>query len=397
MLTIMTTHPIQYQIPIWQALAADGRVPFEVWYLTNFGVEVSRDREFGEDFRWDIDTLSGYPHRFLASGPGAVPSDFRKCRVTENLRDRLSQSGAKAVWIQGWQVLGYWQAAWAAKAVGAELWLRAESNDLAATPYWKRMIKRPVLGQLFSRVDRFLCIGSANRRLYRAYGVPDDRLLAAPYAVDNDRFARQASALRGDRAGIRREWGIADDAFCVLFCGKFIAKKRPLDLVKAAQILGKGGRLPNVHLLFAGAGELEDELRGACDVAYDRAAQDSDGRNGAKRPRATFTGFLNQTEISRAYVAADCLVLPSDHGETWGLVVNEAMASGLPCTVSRACGCSEDIVEGGLSFSVGDVGALADRLEVLYRRSVSREQRPLPTVADTVRAVVAAYDGASRH
>ena len=45
MVAILTTHPIQYQVPLWQALARDGRVPFEVWYLTNHGAEISRDRE----------------------------------------------------------------------------------------------------------------------------------------------------------------------------------------------------------------------------------------------------------------------------------------------------------------------------------------------------------------
>ena len=78
--------------------------------------------------------------------------------------------------------------------------------------------------------------------------------------------------------------------------------------------------------------------------------------------KATFAGFLNQTEISKAYVAADCLALPSDHGETWGLVVNEALASGLPCVASKACGCTEDLlrpIDPRLSFRLGDIDDLA--------------------------------------
>ena len=78
-------------------------------------------------------------------------------------------------------------------------------------------------------------------------------------------------------------------------------------------------------------------------------------------PTASFVGFLNQSEISRAYVAADCLVLPSDAGETWGLVVNEAMASGLPCVVSNGCGCVEDLIapiRPDLCYPLGDITAL---------------------------------------
>src|ERR1700675_1846715 len=86
MLAILTTHPIQYQVPLWQALARDGRVPFEVWYLTDHGTRPSRDREFGQTFAWDIDTLAGYPHRFLAAAEGSTPSAFLKCCLHERLR-----------------------------------------------------------------------------------------------------------------------------------------------------------------------------------------------------------------------------------------------------------------------------------------------------------------------
>lgn len=392
LLIIVTTHPIQYQTPIWQALARDGRVPFEVWYLTRFGVEASHDREFGATFRWDIDTLGGYPRRFLQTAPGAVPTDFRRCRVTESLCKRLAQIGAKAVWIQGWQVAGYWQAAWAAEAVGAELWLRAESNDLQPTPRWKRLVKRLVLGYLFSKVDRFLCIGTANRRLYLSYGVPEARLVAAPYAVDNERFATQAAALRPCRAELRRQWGIAEDAFCVLFCGKLVGKKRPLDLVAAARRLQADGRIPEIHLLFAGAGELGGKLRASCNVVYDSEMQDeATSTERGELPRASFAGFLNQTEISRAYVAADCLVLPSDHGETWGLVVNEAMVSGLPCIVSDACGCAEDLVRKEWSFPIGNVEALVSALANFWHRRPEMPARPLPVVQDTVSTILDAY------
>jgi glycosyltransferase involved in cell wall biosynthesis len=363
-LVIISTHPIQYQVPLWQAIARDGRVPFEVWYMTHHAATLSRDREFGKDFAWDIDMLQGYPSRLLPVVADAAPTSFLGCRFAEPLAPMLAKAGARAVWIQGWQVLGYWQAALHAKRAGCELWLRGESNNLAPIAWWKRPIKRLALGWLFSRVDRFLCVGESNARLYRAYRVPDWRLSRAPYAVDNERFRAQAERLRPNRGRLRSEWGIADDAFCVLFCGKFVPKKRPFTLVEAANRVGPTAA--PLHLLFAGSGELGDELRRSCQVVFDAEAGGMQ-RGDAVGPRATFAGFLNQTEISRAYVAADCLLLPSDFGETWGLVANEAMASGLPCIISDRCGCAADL--GGLAanqvFPFGNVAAMCQAISRL--------------------------------
>ena len=399
MLAILTTHPIQYQVPIWQALAKEGRVPFEVWYLTNHGIEPSPDREFGKTFSWDIDMLSGYPHRFIETAEGASPIAVWKCRLRERLRERLRQSGVRALWIQGWQVAAYWQAVREAEAASTEVWLRGESNDLAPAPMWKRPLKRLALGQLFSRVHRFFYIGAANKRLYESFRVPEARLYSAPYAVDNQRFAQQAAALRSQRMELRRRWGIRDDAYCVLFCGKFIPKKRPMDLVEAARMLRVDGRLPNIHLLFVGSGELDVPLRQVCDVIHEAEQQSLPIRlspallsaANCSRPPASLAGFLNQTEVSRAYVAADCLVLPSDHGETWGLVVNEALASGLPCLVSDACGCAEDLAGDQFSFPMGDSGALAAKINRFRREKLDGSPRRLPSIDDSIVAISRAY------
>src|SRR6185295_14737893 len=132
----------------------------------------------------------------IETAAGASPTAFWKCRLRGSFVQRLREAGASAVWIQGWQVAAYWQAARDAKKAGAELWLRGESNGLAPVPLWKRALKRVLLIRLFGRGDRFLCIGTANRRLYEKFGVPATRLFSAPYAVDNDRFARQAEAIR---------------------------------------------------------------------------------------------------------------------------------------------------------------------------------------------------------
>src|SRR6266576_1812573 len=252
MLAILTTHPIQYQVPLWQRLAADGRVPFEVWYLSEHATRLSRDVEFGKEFAWDIDMMKGYPYRILKTPAGATPNTFWRSRITESLPNLFAETETKVLWVNGWQVAAYWQAVWSAHRASIQVWLRGESNALRqecskrsedrdqrsegnkptsdlrllTSGAARQAAKRVLLGQLFKRVDHFLCIGSANRELYRSYGIPESKLHMAMYAVDNERFAAQAAALKDQRSVVRSQWSIPEDAYCVLFCGKFIPKKR---------------------------------------------------------------------------------------------------------------------------------------------------------------------------
>lgn len=346
MLAIVTSHPIQYQAPLWRELAQAG-INFEVWFLTPHAVEASYDRDFGRTFAWDLDLLAGYPHRFLPVEDGWRIDRFNGIRLRSRWKDEFRARGITHVWIEGWRFLELWQAVQAAHSNGLHVWMRGESHNLVPEPVMRRAWKRPLLGWLFRRVERFLCIGSANRRYYLAWGVSPDRLAPAPYCVDNARFAAAATQFHPLRPELRARWAIAPDAYVVLFCGKLIARKHPLDLVRAARLLPSVGGLP-VHLLFAGDGELGPAVKEALCVP------------GA--PRGTVTGFLNQSEIHGAFAAADCLVLPSDQGETWGLVVNEALASGLPVIVSNRCGCAEDLAAPlgpHNQYPFGDVAALA--------------------------------------
>ncbi|MBD0370043.1 MAG: glycosyltransferase [Pyrinomonadaceae bacterium] len=408
MLAILTTHPIQYQVPLWQALARDGSVPFEVWYLSDHGVKPSFDVEFKKSFAWDLDMLAGHPHRFLKVNSDANVDRFNKLRLVEPLEKVFREKNVRALWVQGWQVRAYWQAVWQAHAAGIPIWLRGESNDLQPTPPMKKQIKRILLGQFFRRVSEFLYIGQANRRLYESFGARAEQLHPAPYCVDNQRFARQAEELRPQRAEFRRQWNIPKDALCILFAGKFIPKKHPLDLITAtldSRLRNLGLRL---HLLFVGAGELGRELREVCHVAFDaddpKAKHADAAQLNGHAPYASFTGFLNQTEISKAYVAADCLVLPSDYGETWGLVVNEAMASGLSCLASDACGCSEDLIaplNPAYRFRVGDAASLASALLSFIEQPASsaalREQVDKFNLSVSVETVRRLYQSSYRN
>ena len=361
MLAILATHPIQYQAPVWKLLASRGRVPVEVLYLSAHGVEPTLDPGFGEVFRWDLDLLSGYRYVFP---DGVTPRElggFWVKGLPRCYRERFRRGRYRALLVPGWHVRACWEAVWLANREGIPVWMAGDSNDIRKCHPAKHLAKRMLVGGLLRRVDRYLYVGEATRRLFRSYGAQESALVRAPHAVDNDRFARQAKSERPKRNEIRRAWGIPEDALCVLFAGKLDSTKRPDDVIAALQSLRMLDPVRTYHALFVGAGDRATALREKSRVLFD-AKGDVPGRPvNLALPSASFAGFLNQSEITRAYVAADVLVLPSE-SETWGLVVNEALACGLPCVVSNACGSAEDLViplDPRLSYPVGDVEALA--------------------------------------
>lgn len=398
MLAILTTHPIQYQVPIWRGLAARGDVPFKVYYLSDQGLRARFDPGFGQALAWDIDLLSGYPHEFIDAHTGQHQDRFTWLRLKPGFGARLRAEGVTVLWVNGWQVLAYWQAVRDAKRHGIAVWLRGDSNLRSNRGGLKQSLKWLLLRRLLDRVDRFLSIGSANRAFYLRLGYPPSRMHPSPHCVDNARFAAQAAVARAVRAALRVRWGIPADAFCFLSVGKFIPKKRPLDLLAAVRRLQERSPSRRLHILWIGSGELAPALRAGCTIHFDRESGLRPDASSMVGPAASFAGFLNQSEIAGAYAAADALVLPSDAKETWGLVVNEAMASGLPCVVSDACGCAEDLVQPlrpDLCFPVGDIDALVAALAAVIANPPGADQLQSHIdafdVARTVETVAALY------
>ena len=190
---------------------------------------------------------------------------------------------------------------------------------------WRRAAWHVRTRAFLSLYSGYLSVGCLSREFLERHGVAPTRIYASPHAVDNDGFAASAEPyLSGaGRAAARAACGGEPDDFIVLFAGKIEARKRPLDAVRAVASLG-----PNAVLAVAGCGDPELAMRTEAE------------RLGV---RVTWLGFVNQSGMGRIYAGADCLVLPSGF-ESWGLVVNEAMATGLPVVAADRVGCAPDLI-----------------------------------------------------
>lgn len=349
----LVSHPIHYFAPLYRELAQRDDIDLTVYFYSKGPAGEFEDAEFGRSIAWDTPLLEGYASQFCHSAAKTAAGPV-SLRPRGDVATTVAAGDYDVVWAHGYAHATTWLSLARAKAGGARLLIRDEQTLLHPRAKIRSFTKAIALRGLFARASG-LYIGEENKRFFQHYGMPDARLYPARYCVDNAFFRAQAATLAPQRAAIRAAFGIDDDAPVVLFAGKLVDKKQPLKVIEAfahtrAIAIARGEAPP--WLLMAGDGP----LRSQCEAFAARLGITD---------RVRITGFLNQSEIPRAYTAADIFVLASKLHETWGLVVNEAMNFRLPVVVSDRVGCGADLVlpgENGRIVPHDDTAKLADAI-----------------------------------
>lgn len=308
-LAIISRHPVQYYAPLFRLMAQ--RHDIKVFYYRP-RIPGNYDKGFNCRIAWDVPLLDGYSYEF-----------------THNLKD-ITKYRPTAIMVYGWAYLSHLRIImhFSKKLT---LLFRGDSNLLDESGPWKRMIKTCVLKKVFSKVHHALYVGCNNKIYFQKYGLQSNQLVYVPQAVDNERFSadRQPEATR-----IRTAIGVREEDVLILYTGKFIPKKNPEILLRAFSAL----QLPGVHLLFVGAGILEQKLK--------QSAVLCQGKN--LRAAIHFLPFQNQQRMPAIYQSCDLFCMPSKGpAETWGLAINEAMAAGKAILASSMVGSAIDLIDDG--------------------------------------------------
>lgn len=352
-LGFLSTHPIQYTTPLFRKLAARRDVDFCVYYCHQASPQEQSAAGFGVPFDWDIGLLGGYEHRFLKNiSAKPATSGFWGMDIPE-IGSQIAKDKLDALIINGWHFKGAFQGMFACWRQRVPVLLKSDSFLLTARSRSTLAVKRLTYPRFMRRAGGFLAAGQLARDYFVHYGADPERIFVVPHCLDDVRIGEDARRYAPERARIRATWNIGEGDIAWVFAGKFIEKKRPLDFVKSvAELNRQDGK--SVGIMIG-----DGPLRRECE-------EYASSHNVPVR----FVGFLNQSEIVRGYLAGDALILPSSAGETWGLVVNEAMLCGLPCFVSDQVGCGPDLIEEGMTgavFSFGDPLGCARKLRQYAR------------------------------
>jgi glycosyltransferase involved in cell wall biosynthesis len=341
----LASHPIQYQAPLFRELAR--RCDLLVAFAHRQTAAQQGEAGYGVAFDWDVDLLSGYRSVFLRPSARQPSIErFWQCRSDE-VAPLIEREKFDAVVLGGWNLYVYWQALAAARRRGIPTLVRTDSRSPPGEPAWRRALRRLAYPTMLGRLSGFLAAGTQSTRYLINCGVLPERIFTCPHTVDVARFGGGRAPAFAERAALRAQLGLRGEARVVVFVGRLIALKRPLDACAAIARLPE----PRSHeLVYVGEGPLAG--------AIEREAR----RLGVT---AHMTGFRNQSGLPAWLQASNVLVLPSE-SETWGMVANEALAAGCPVILSDAVGGATDLGAFAPAVQVypcGDTEALAASLQ----------------------------------
>jgi glycosyltransferase involved in cell wall biosynthesis len=348
-LAIVAGHPVQYISPWLNGLADKAGIELKVFYLWDLGVSSANDPGFGRPLQWDIPLLDGYAYQFIPNRATKPGNSHFFGYINPGLASSLAAWRPDAILLMNYAFLTYVLLLLDPRFWKVPFIFRGDSHNLNRTPSLKNSISRLFRNLLFRRFAAFLVVGRANYNYYRDAGVPASKLFTGLHAVDNARFidAEKTASLQAEE--LKKNLGI-DREIVIIFVGKFVEVKRPLDLLIAYAELPPH-LIRGSKIVFVGDGPLNHSIH--------RQAERL-GLDGV-----LFLPFQNQSMLPAVYSMGDVLVLPSQ-SETWGLVVNEAMNLGCPAIVTDRVGCAHDLVvpgQTGWVFSAGNPGALRQCLE----------------------------------
>jgi glycosyltransferase involved in cell wall biosynthesis len=329
-LVILTEIISPYRIPLFNALAQHAEVDLHVVFLAETDPGLRQWQIYKEEIHFSYQVLPSWRKRV----------GKYNALLNRGVGRALAEAAPDVILCGGYNYVASWQSLiWARRRkIPFFLWSESHAMELRRGHAVVEFLK----SEFLRKCSGFVVPGRSAREYLRALKINDDRIFTAPNAVDNDLFSGAAAAARQNAAARRRELILPGRYF--LFAGRLVREKGVFELLSAYAKLDESMRR-QIGLVFVGDGASRQQLEAAACISP-----------GTIR----FAGFAQRDQLATYYALAEMLILPT-YTDTWGLVVNEAMACALPVILSRAAGCSVELVRenwNGLLVSPRDVSSL---------------------------------------
>lgn len=338
-LIIITEIIAPYRIPVFNVLAQIPGIDLHVIFLADTDPTQREWKIYREEIRFSHEVLPGWRARLNRT---------LYLLINRGMRSALERKTPDVIVCGGYNYPACWQAwLWAKRRkVPALLWCESTARDRRVRQWLTGHAKR----RFINGCSGFIVPGISSREYLASFGIPQAKIVTAPDAVDNAYFCRGADQALSDRTRVAQELKLPIPYF--LYVGRMVREKGIFDLLAAYEKMSPQAR-KKISLVYVGDGPDRAQL-------LRRAAS-------IEPEKVHWVGFVHREQLPAYYALAYAAVLPT-LSDPWGLVVNEAMACGLPVIVTDAAGCAADLVGdmwNGVVISPGDVTQLSYALDAL--------------------------------
>lgn len=317
----VSTHPIQYQVPIYKELNRLKNFNSLVLYTSQFNKKMRLwDKELNKKINWGTECLANYNY-FILNNKNFLKKIFF-------IRNFLIKEKIDYLIISGWNNINYLIVIILSSILKIKLILRCE-NNFENSNKLKINIKAFFLNFFIKKIiSFFLAIGVKNKKYYVDIGIDKKKIFNAPYFVDNNFFSPKL--LGSKKKNQIKKFYFKNNKINIIFVGKLISRKGIDIILELTIFLKKKNISNNYNFIIIGDGVKKNKI--------------IDKFKKANIDFVNFIGHQSQDNLRYFYFLSDYLILPSYY-ETWGLVANESMMMGTPCIVSSNCGCAGDLVK----------------------------------------------------
>jgi glycosyltransferase involved in cell wall biosynthesis len=314
-----------YQIARYNVIHKNLNQSIVVWF-----------QDFTEKFRdWNKLPKINFDYQVLdVSKINVLGADLLTLRINKNIVKKLNfvKDKLNRIVITGWdQPICLITCLWAKKN-GIKVTLRAGST--AGEKSILRTITKSYVKWFVKLFDDYISYGTASSEYLVSLGAPKNKIFEYFNTVDVDYFVKETKKRKSKKINLRKKLGISASDFVIISSGRFVKGKNFLFLIKVFKKFRKFQ--PKAKLIIMGSGPEMEICKAEAGNLLNRSIY--------------FPGFIQHNKLVDYYLLSDIFVLPS-LTEVWGLVVNEALACGLPVITSNVAGCVPDlIIEGKTGF-----------------------------------------------
>jgi len=325
-----------YRIPLFNIISERGNFHFNVVALAER--EKNRKWEIDkEKMRFDYQILPGW-HWFIWGKKKDIT-----IHLNRGVFKVLLEYKPDMIITSGYDDLAYWQGFLYCKIFKKKFILWNSTTLLSAGSI--EGIRGRLKKIIIRGADKYIAYGTKAKEYLEYFGAESGKIYIGTNTVDMEYFRSRVEEYRNKDSfkNERKQY----PKYLLLNVGQLIKRKGVLQVLKALECL----KDTKVGLLIVGSGHEESNLKNFCKER--------------KLKNVFFEGFLQQDKLVRYYALADIFVL-SSFEEVWGLVVNEALASGLYVLSSKYAGASYDLIKEGWSgeiFEPYDIEEIVDLIE----------------------------------